>query len=83
MARTRSASAHRKVLEAALALVAERGEEGASMDSIAELSGVSKATVYKHWSDKEALILEMLADLHGLHIFPQFNSADTRADMTA
>jgi AcrR family transcriptional regulator len=83
MARTRSASAHRKVLDAALALVAERGVEGASMDAIAELSGVSKATVYKHWSDKEALLLEMLADLHGLHIFPRFDSGDTRADMAA
>ena len=48
MARTRSASAHRKVLDAALALFAERGIEGASMDAVAEHSGVSKATIYKN-----------------------------------
>jgi AcrR family transcriptional regulator len=83
MARTRSASAHRKVLDAAVALVSERGVEGASMDAIAELSGVSKATLYKHWSDKEALVLEMLADVQGLHAWPAFDSGDTRADMAA
>jgi AcrR family transcriptional regulator len=52
------------------------------MDAIAELSGVSKATIYKHWSDKEALLLEMMAHLHGLHTRPKFDSGDTRADMT-
>lgn len=83
MARTQSASAHRKVLDAAIELVVERGVDGTSMDAIAELSGVSKATIYKHWSDKEALLLEMMADLHGLHTRPRFDTGHTRADMIA
>ncbi len=83
MARTRSASAHQKVLDAALALVAERGVDGTSMDAIAGKSGVSKATIYKHWADKDALLLEMMAELHGLQIRPLFDSGDTRADMVA
>jgi AcrR family transcriptional regulator len=83
MPRTRSASAHRKVLQAALELVAEHGVDGTSMDAVARESGVSKATIYKHWADKDALLLEMLADASGLHSRRTFDSGDTRADMIA
>ena len=83
MARTRSASAHQKVLRAALELVAERGIDATSMDAIAQKSGVSKATIYKHWSDKDALLLEMLAEVFGLQARPTFDSGNTRADMIA
>src|SRR4051794_25218323 len=83
MPRTQSASAHQKVLKAALELVASRGVDGASMDAIAAKSGVSKATIYKHWSDKDALLMEMLAELNGLHTRPKFDSGRTRQDMIA
>src|SRR5947209_8013941 len=83
MPRTRSASAHRKVIEAALELIAARGFETTSMDAIAESSGVSKATLYKHWPDKDALLLELMAEVNGLHARPPFDSDDTRGDMTA
>jgi AcrR family transcriptional regulator len=83
MARTRSASAHQKVLRAALELVAERGIDPTSMDAIAQKSGVSKATIYKHWADKDALLLEMLALEFGLQERPTFDSGNTRADMIA
>ena len=64
-ARRRSARAHEQVLEAALELFAERGIDATSMDAIAEASGVSKATIYKHWADKDALCLEAMAHVHG------------------
>ena len=83
MARTRSASAHQKVLQAAIELVAEQGIEATSMDAIARESGVSKATIYKHWADKEALLLEMLAEVNGVRTRPAFDSGNTRADMLA
>jgi len=83
MGRTPSAGAHRKVLAAALELVAERGVDATSMDAIAEASGVSKATIYKHWADKDALLLELMADLHGLQKRPTFDTGNTRADMIA
>jgi AcrR family transcriptional regulator len=83
VARTRSAGAHKKVLEAALALVAERGIEATSMDAIARASGVSEATIYKHWADKDALMLEMLAEVTGLRTRPSFDTGDTRADIVA
>jgi AcrR family transcriptional regulator len=66
MVRTRSIAAHEKVLRAALDLFAERGIEAASMDAIAQQSGVSKATIYNHWADKEALLLEVMCYIHGL-----------------
>ena len=84
MARPRSAEAHRKVLEAAVELFAARGIDATSMDAIAEASGVSKATIYKHWPDKDSLCLEVLAYIHGLDEKPPvFDSGDFRADLIA
>lgn len=36
------------------------------MDAIAQASGVSKATIYNHWADKEALLMEVMLFVHGL-----------------
>jgi AcrR family transcriptional regulator len=84
MARPRSALAHKKVLTAAVALFAERGIDAASMDAIAKASGVSKATIYKHWPDKDRLVLEVMGYLHGLDEEPPvFDSGDFRADLIA
>jgi AcrR family transcriptional regulator len=83
MARTLSAIAHTKVLAATAELVAERGIDPTSMDSIAQRSGVSKATIYKHWVDKDALLVEMLMYLHGTHVRPKFDTGNTRADIQA
>lgn len=66
MVRPRSEEAHEKVIQAALALFGERGIESTSMDAIARESGVSKATIYKHWTDKEALLMEAMCHVHGL-----------------
>jgi AcrR family transcriptional regulator len=52
------------------------------MDAIAEASGVSKATIYKHWADKDALCLEVMIRVHGLDVErPVFNTPDLRKDM--
>jgi AcrR family transcriptional regulator len=84
MGRPRSIRAHDQVLVAALRLFAERGIDATSMDAIAEASGVSKATIYKHWPDKDALCLEAMAHLLGRdQPRPVFDSGDVRADMVA
>lgn len=84
MAKIRSAQAHHKVLEAAVHLFAERGIDGSSMDAIAAASGVSKATIYKHWPDKDQLALGVLSHLHGFdEEFPAFDSGNIRADLIA
>lgn len=83
MPRPKSTHAHNEVLKATIALMAERGIDATSMDAVAQRAGVSKATIYNHWHDKEALILEAMADLHGHHERPKFDSGNTRADMIA
>ena len=84
MPRTRSASAHQKVLKAALELVAEHGVDGTSMDAVARESGVSKATIYKHWADKDALCMEVMVYIHELDEGPpDIDSGDLQADLIA
>jgi AcrR family transcriptional regulator len=84
MVRPRSTRAHDAVLDAALKLFAERGIDATSMDAIAEASRVSKATIYKHWPDKDALCVEVMARVLGRDgPMPDFDSGDLRADLTS
>lgn len=54
------------------------------MDSIAQRSGVSKATIYNHWPDKEALLMEVMIMTHGLdRQRDDFDSGDLQKDLTA
>lgn len=79
-----SQRAHGKVLEAATQLFAERGIDATSVDAIAARSGVSKATIYKHWADKDALCLEVLMYVHQMDSSPPDpDSGDIRADLKA
>jgi len=84
MSRGLSARAHSKVLESATELFAERGIDATSVDAIASASGVSKATIYKHWVDKDALCLEVMQFVHELDDGPpEVDSGDLRADLIA
>src|SRR4029077_3769699 len=77
-----SQRAHQKVLETAAELFSERGIDATSVDAIAAASKVSKATIYKHWSDKEALCLEVLVHAHKLDdAAPEFDSGSVKEDM--
>ena len=80
MSRHPSARAHEEVLAAALKLITERGVDAVSVDAIAETSGVSKATIYKHWAGKEALCLEAIGKLQS-DLPPSSSAGDARADM--
>ena len=84
MSRGLSQSAHNKVVQAALELFADRGIDATSMDAIAASSGVSKATVYKHWADKDALAMEVLVYVHESDTGPpDLDSGDLQADLVA
>ena len=48
------------IVETALPLFLEHGFKGTSIDMVVRASGVSKPTVYNHFPDKSALILEVL-----------------------
>jgi AcrR family transcriptional regulator len=55
------------MLQAALSLFSERGFEATTMDAIARQAGVTKPTLYNHWADKEALMLEVMLHVNGLN----------------
>lgn len=46
------------ILDAAKVLFVEQGYSGTSMDAIAQRAGVSKLTVYSHYTDKDTLFVE-------------------------
>jgi AcrR family transcriptional regulator len=58
--RPRSEKAHEAILEAAAALLLERGLTAVSMDAVAARAGVSKATIYRWWPTKQTLALDAL-----------------------
>ena len=80
MARPPSTEAHEAVLTTALKLMSDRGIEGTSVDEIAQVSGVSKATIYKHWTSKDVLCIEAISRLKC--DLPVFNSGNPHADVT-
>lgn len=55
--RPRSEAVSRSIVEATLDLIAEHGAVAdVSVEAVAERSGVSKATIYRRWPSKEALV---------------------------
>ncbi|MDI3536059.1 MAG: TetR/AcrR family transcriptional regulator, regulator of autoinduction and epiphytic fitness [Eubacteriaceae bacterium] len=51
-----------QILDGALTVFTENGFDNSSMDKIAEVAGVSKITIYKHFQNKEALFLAIISD---------------------
>lgn len=59
--RPRSAVAERAILDATMRLVAEQGSlAGLSIEAVAQEAGVGKATIYRRWPNKEALVIAAL-----------------------
>lgn len=56
----RSARKRRAILDAATTTFLSKGYLGTSMDEIAALAQVSKQTVYKHFTDKQSLFIELV-----------------------
>jgi AcrR family transcriptional regulator len=54
--RPRDPDLEARVLDATLELVAERGLDGATIEAIAARSGVARATLYRRWPSRDALI---------------------------
>jgi AcrR family transcriptional regulator len=51
-----------RILEAALELLEEAGFANATTDAIAERAGASKATIYRWWPNKAAVVIEALRE---------------------
>jgi TetR/AcrR family transcriptional repressor of mexJK operon len=62
---SRSARKRQAIMEAARAAFLQNGYLGTNMDQIATAAGVSKQTVYKHFSDKERLFTEIIYETMG------------------
>jgi AcrR family transcriptional regulator len=58
--RPRSEKARQAVLNAALALAAERGPSAITMEAIAQRAQVSKDTLYRWWRSRTEIVLEAL-----------------------
>jgi AcrR family transcriptional regulator len=54
---THRAAVHDAILDTAAALVAEHGLLSVTMSQIAEVTGIGRATLYKYFSDVEAILL--------------------------
>jgi AcrR family transcriptional regulator len=58
LGRPRSTEVDRAIIDAVLEEVIEEGIDGMSIEQVAARAGVAKATVYRRWPNKEALLLE-------------------------
>ena len=56
--RPRSPEADRAILRAAVDLLADEGYGGVTMEGVAARAGVGKATVYRRWPCKSALVVD-------------------------
>jgi AcrR family transcriptional regulator len=67
------------VLQATLDVIAEQGVMGISVDTVAARSGVSKATIYRHWGSRARLIHAAISSLQPPSVEPDTGSL--RADL--
>ncbi|MFC4017904.1 TetR/AcrR family transcriptional regulator [Micromonospora sp. GCM10011542] len=78
--RPRSVRADEAIIEATLDLLAEGSTvEALSIEAIAARAGVGKATIYRRWAGKDALLLDALRRLKG--ILPQPEGHSVRDDL--
>lgn len=76
LGRPRSQKAHEAILKTALRLVTKRGFRAVSVNEIAAQAHVGKMTIYRHWPNKAALVMDSLLFVIGDETaFPQAESA--------
>jgi AcrR family transcriptional regulator len=63
--RPRDADADARILRAAVELLTEVGAEATTMSAVIERSGVARATVYRRWPNREALLIAALREVKG------------------
>lgn len=78
--RPRSTAVGEAITEATLDLIAESGSiETLSIEAIATRAGVGKATIYRRWPNKEALVVDAVGTLKGA--IPELDGDSVRADL--
>ena len=78
--RPRSARAESAIIEAVLTMLADGiGVEALSIEAVAARAGVGKATIYRRWASKDALIVDAVAALK--RPIPALTGESVRADL--
>jgi AcrR family transcriptional regulator len=67
-ARPRRDDVRRAILDAAAAVFADRGIDGASLDDVAAAAGFTKGAVYSNFASKDELILALMDDRVAAHL---------------
>jgi AcrR family transcriptional regulator len=70
-----------EILEATLQVLAEVGYDRLTMDAVALRGKASKATLYRRWNGKVALVIDALLSRKGLHESP--DTGTLRGDLLA
>ena len=78
--RPRSEAVRLALLEAAYALVVERGYGAVTMAEIAAAAGAGKQTIYRWWDSKPALVLDALQHYGAVEIDPEQRGDTSLAD---
>lgn len=79
--RPRSREADRAILRATAELLEDEGYERLSMEAIARRAGVGKATLYRRWSNKADLVVDVIRA--AFEAYPIADTGDTRKDLLA
>lgn len=77
--RRRSSRSHQAILAATTQLLAEVGYTALTIEGVAARAGVGKATVYRWWPSKAALVIETLSTAVVMPSLPE--SGDLRQDL--
>jgi AcrR family transcriptional regulator len=80
--RPRSDRADRAILQSTQDLLIQNGYADLRLEHVAARAGVGKATIYRRWKSREALVLTLLMELAAPHIGID-DSGDTRAELLA
>jgi AcrR family transcriptional regulator len=80
--RPRSPEADRAIVDAALAVFAEDGFEGLTMEAVAARAGVGKATLYRRYPGKAELVIRAASCLSAAEA-PEPDTGSLRGDLQA
>jgi AcrR family transcriptional regulator len=77
--RPRSVEADRAIVAAAAELLEEEGFDRLTMEAIAHRAGVGKATLYRRWSNKVDLVVDVIST--AFEEYPIADTGDTKQDL--
>jgi AcrR family transcriptional regulator len=77
--RPRSEEVDRAIVDATLDLLVSAGVAGISIEQVASQAGVGKATIYRRWPNKEALIIDAAMSIR--LPLPELNGESVRDDL--